>query len=67
MGEGLNCPSPIFGGYMPKVKEGERRSEYVHRAIPYMMSEGLTQKQAVGKAEGMFDSHMKKQRKKKSG
>ena len=39
---------------MPKVKKGESRSHYVARAVPILMSEGLTQKQAVGKAEGMY-------------
>ena len=50
---------------MPNVKQNESRSSYVHRAIPYMMAEGLSQKQAVGKAEGMFDYHSKKNKKKK--
>ena len=46
---------------MPDVKQGESRNEYVSRAIPYLMkSEGLSQKAATGKAEGMFSSHQKK-------
>ncbi len=47
---------------MPSVKKGEIRSHYVKRAVPVMMKEGLTQKQAVGKAEGMF-THSKKRKK----
>jgi hypothetical protein len=39
---------------MPAVKKGEKRSDYVGRAVPQLMKEGLTQKQAVGKAEGMY-------------
>ncbi len=44
---------------MPRVKKGETRSSYVKRAIPAMIKEGLTQKQAIGKAEGMYDSAKK--------
>jgi len=42
---------------MPKVKVGEKRSDYVARAVPVLMKEGLDQKAAVGKAEGIFSSH----------
>ena len=45
---------------MPKVRAGESRSEYVSRAVPQMIKEGLSQKAAVGKAEGMFTSAKKK-------
>ena len=44
---------------MPKPKKGEGRSEYLHRAIPQIMDEGKTQEQAVGQAEGMYDSAKK--------
>lgn len=45
---------------MPTVKKGESRKSYLHRAIPMMMhEEGLTQEQAVGKAEGMYNSKWK--------
>ena len=39
---------------MPKVKPGEKRSEYVARCVPEVMGEGKDQKAAVGKCEGMF-------------
>ncbi len=45
---------------MPAVKKGEKRSDYVKRAIHMMIAEGLTPKQALGKAEGMYDSYKKK-------
>jgi len=44
---------------MPKVKKGEIRNDYVSRAVPQMIKEGLTQKQAVGKAEGVYTSAKK--------
>ena len=40
---------------MPAVKPGESQNSYLSRAIPEMKGEGLTQKQAVGKAMGMYD------------
>jgi hypothetical protein len=50
---------------MPKVKPKETRSHYVHRAVAEIMKEGnITQKAAVGKAEGMYD-HAKKKKEKK--
>ena len=48
---------------MPIPRKGETRSKYVSRAIKQIMAEGLTQKQAVGKAEGMFDHYSKKKKK----
>lgn len=45
---------------MPKVTPGESRSDFVARCIPVVMKEGLTQDQAVGKCEGMYDSHVNK-------
>lgn len=39
---------------MPSVKSREKSSDYIHRAVPQMMGEGLTKKQALGKAYGMF-------------
>lgn len=41
---------------MPTVKKGESRSEYVARCVPIAMKEGKTQRQAVGKCEGMYNS-----------
>lgn len=48
---------------MPTVRKGESRNKYVSRAIKYLVEkEGLSQRQAVGKAEGMYDSYKKKGR-----
>lgn len=41
---------------MPTPKKNETRNQYVSRAVPQIMKEGKTQKQAVGKAEGMYNS-----------
>lgn len=49
---------------MPKVKKRESRNKYVSRAIPQLKQEGLTQKAAVGKAEGLFTSYKKTKQKK---
>ena len=46
---------------MPKIEKGESREKYVARCIPYVMkNEGLDEKAAVGKCEGMFSEHEKK-------
>lgn len=45
---------------MPEVKPGETRSEYMARCVPIIMQEGKNRDAAVGKCEGMFDSHHKK-------
>ncbi len=45
------------GEKMPAVKTGESRNQYLKRAIPQIMSEGASQKAAIGKAEGMYSSH----------
>lgn len=46
---------------MPKIKNGEKRSEYLERCIPYVIkNEGLDQKAAIGKCEGMYSEHKKK-------
>ena len=43
---------------MPAVKKGEKRGHYVSRAVDMMVEkEGMSQKAALGKAEGMFSSH----------
>ena len=56
---------------MPKVRKGESRSSYVKRAVDMMVhGEGLTLRQAVGKAEGMYDQAKKgsaRKRGKKAG
>jgi hypothetical protein len=39
---------------MPLPQARESRSHFVSRAIDQLIAEGLTQKAAVGKAEGMF-------------
>lgn len=45
---------------MPRPKKGEKRSDYLKRAIPEIMGEGMRQNAAVGKAEGMFTHYKKK-------
>jgi|WetSurMetagenome_2_1015567.scaffolds.fasta_scaffold20333_5 hypothetical protein len=45
---------------MPEVKTGESRKDYIARCVPVVMKEGLDNKAAVGKCEGLFDSHVKK-------
>lgn len=45
---------------MPKLKKGESRNQYVNRAIPILIREGLSQKAAIGKAEGMYSFYSKK-------
>ena len=45
---------------MPTPGDNEKRSDYVSRCVPIVMKEGLDQNAAVGKCEGMFDSHTKK-------
>jgi hypothetical protein len=47
---------------MPIPRKGEPRSSYVSRAIKMMRTEGMTQKAAVGKAEGMYDYYKKKKK-----
>ena len=49
---------------MPAPRKGETLKHYLGRAIPVMMKEGLTQKQAVGKAYGW---HKNKQSQRKKG
>ena len=50
---------------MPAVRKNESRNSYVNRAIDYLVhKEGLHWRQAVGKAEGMYDSAKKKKEKK---
>jgi Ribonuclease G/E len=42
---------------MPSVKEGETRDEYMERCVPVVMKEGLDNKAAVGKCEGMYSDN----------
>ena len=51
---------------MPKPRKRETLKHYLGRAIPMMMGEGLKQKQAVGKAYGMY-RNKKKAKKGKRG
>lgn len=44
---------------MPKPGKKEKKNAYLKRAIPMMMDEGLDQKQAVGKAHGMWNTYKK--------
>lgn len=51
---------------MPKIRPRETRSQYIPRCINYVMKyEGLKERQAAGKCEGLFDEHEKKQKKHK--
>lgn len=50
---------------MPKPLKNETRAAYIARAIPMLIKEGLTQKQAVGKATGMADGFYGAVKKKK--
>lgn len=52
---------------MPFPEKGESRSMYVKRAIPEIKGEGESTKQAIGKAEGIFDSHKKYKKNIKNG
>jgi hypothetical protein len=52
---------------MPHPKKGEKRGDYVGRAIPIIKSEHpeLSQRAVVGRAYGMFDFYKKKKRHRK--
>ena len=50
---------------MPKPLKKEKRADYIHRAMKEMMGgEGMKQKEALGRAYGMYDSFMGKGKKK---
>ena len=43
---------------MPTPKKNETKRQYISRAVKYMINkEGLSQKQAVGKAYGMWETY----------
>ena len=42
---------------MPKPRPNETKSEYMNRCVPYVMKEGKTQEQAVGKCYGMWEQY----------
>jgi hypothetical protein len=46
---------------MPKVMPNESREHYMGRYVRAVMGEGMTQKQAVSKCEGLYDSAHKKE------
>ena len=49
---------------MPKPRKNEEKSDYIARAIRYLMEkERLSQKHAVAKAYGMWKQHLKEKRK----
>ena len=48
---------------MPIPRKGEKRNKFVSRAIKVLIKEGLSQRQAIGKAEGMFNYYKKKRKK----
>jgi hypothetical protein len=45
---------------MLKVRKGKKKADYVSRAIPILMAEGLSQKSAIGKAYGMYETKKRK-------
>jgi hypothetical protein len=50
---------------MPRPRKGESRNTYVSRAVDYIINkEGLSQKAAVGKAEGMYTYYSKNKKRK---
>lgn len=49
---------------MPKPKKNESRTDYISRAIPMLIHEGLSTKAAQGKAYGMWRTYHKKKGKK---
>jgi len=49
---------------MPEHKKGESKKSWMKRCVPYVIKkEGLSQKEANGKCNGMYDSWKKKQKK----
>lgn len=45
---------------MPRPYKNEKKQSYIKRAVKYMMkNERLSQKQALGKAYGMWDNRKK--------
>ena len=42
---------------MPRPKQGESKRDYISRAIPMMIHEGLELKAAQGKAFGMWRTY----------
>lgn len=50
---------------MPKPIKGEKRVDYIHRAMKELMGgEGMKQKQALGKAYGMWAGNVDPSKKK---
>ena len=47
---------------MPAVKPGESEKSYISRCVPYVMKEGKTKEQALGKCYGMYRQARKKKR-----
>ena len=47
---------------MPTPRKGEKRSDYIARAIPIIMREGKTSEEATRKANGLFDYHRRPQK-----
>ena len=45
---------------MPTVKSGESRNDFVTRCVPIVMGEGTDKDSAVGKCEGIYNSHVGK-------
>ena len=50
---------------MPRPRKGENKKDYISRAIPMLIHEGLELKAAQGKAFGMWKTYSGNQRKSK--
>jgi hypothetical protein len=52
---------------MPYPDKGEKQNDFIQRAIKEFISEGHTQKQAVGRAHGFWKTYKVKGNKPKNG
>jgi len=50
---------------MPKPRKGEKKKDYISRAIKYFRREGYSQREALGRAYGFWESYKKRKRKKR--
>ena len=44
---------------MPKPRKNENKQRYISRCVKQVMKEGKTQKEALGKCYGMWDTYHK--------
>lgn len=50
---------------MPRPKQGENKRDYISRAIPMMIHEGFSLKEAQGRSFGFWDTYHNKGKGKK--